>query len=226
MRSVVRFALTAALLLAAPAGAQETGTRLKPFKPAGSAMDKPDELEARRVLLAYSNCLLQRSRPIVERYLATIPGTAENSGFGRRFSVSACLVEGELRFNSRLLRGTLFELLYRRDFSRNGTLEPKTIPAIDYGKMAPPQMTEDTQLHLAMVGIADCVVRARPAEASSLISGKIDEGEEREFAVLNSAFNACLMEGEKLSVSRPFLRSAVAEALYNAAKASAKGEQP
>jgi hypothetical protein len=102
----------------------------------------------------------------------------------------------------------------------------KSVPAIDYAAMAPRQMSSDTQLHLAMVGIADCVVRARPAEASTLISGKIDESEEREFAVLNTAFNACLMEGEKLSVSRPLLRSAVAEALYNAAKASAKGATP
>jgi hypothetical protein len=125
-----------------------------------------------------------------------------------------CLQSGELRFNPRLLRGSLYIAKYQRDF-RSAEPQIRT-EQVNYLPADLPK--DDPQwkgVYYAVVSFSDCVVRANPASSRDLVLAPIATA--RESAALNAlmpALSGCLPSGSKLKIGKEQLTGGIAEALY------------
>ena len=212
--NAVVLAAVAASLHAA-AGAQ---TRIRDNAariPSSASLTGERGADAQKVLNAYAACVVKRSRRGVEAYLNQLPGTPTAGPALMKLMTDSCLDAGELKFKAPLIRGALFESLYRTDAKLLKPTNLETVAAIDYARGASPPLSDGTRLHLGLLDFSDCVVRNSPDGARELVTSKVaSAGETVALGKLGQSFNACLSKDVELKFSRPILRGVVAEALY------------
>lgn len=167
----------------------------------------------RHVVLDYGKCLLHYSRPAVDAFLTTVPGTAAYVKKGLSMSVSECLRYGEIRFPLPLLRGALYTALYGEQYGRIAPGDLAKAPEPAWWSIDPGASSASSSLALAQFGA--CVARADPFDAHKLtlsIAGTSIEGEA--LAALVPALGKCLPAGSQFKFSKDIVRGTVAEGLY------------
>jgi hypothetical protein len=174
---------------------------------------------ARKVMQTFGKCIYERSPAKAERFMALPMDVPEYRTLGRQMSDEVgdrCLSgDGELQFDDGLFRGALFEAAYRKKFaalpatSFEGTQSVGWLPA--YAK----PWSEAAKRHIIVQDLAECVVRGDPALAHALMLSSTGSPKEKGIVgQLASKLGPCLMSGQKAQISKPSLRSFLAEALY------------
>lgn len=221
------FPLAASVMLIAHVGSAAGHAQSRVADPAAKLPSSVGEIavknaDAVRVLNAYAACVVKTNRRGVERALSTASGAPGSDPAMLKLMTQDCLDSGELRFKPSLIRGAFFEQLYRTDAVLLKIQDLKAAPSVDYRLGAPMPYSNGLTLHLGLMDFADCVVRAVPASAQSLVLSRVASSQETNaFADLSPRFRSCLTDGVELEFSRPVLRGVVAEALYRVSAANA-----
>ena len=180
------------------------------------------EQAAQVTMNRYMACVVQRQRGKAERYVALPSGSPEARALVPVLASYECLDSGELRFQPRLMRGGIYEALYRADFGR--------LPPGDLSARAPVTYVavgEDDPQRAALLAFGDCVSRADAKGSHALLlSAPAGKAEGDAIAALMPALNACLSQGATVRFSRPSLRGVVAETTYRIAKAPVAAAPP
>ncbi|MCA1749640.1 MAG: hypothetical protein ABR601_04060 [Parasphingopyxis sp.] len=224
-------ALTAVAPFAAisPASAQQSEAVLdsSPADLDRSLLRRDAELEARRVLSDFVECVIARNPRGLVEYLAATPNTPQAHRLGTRLvgggraRASQCLNRGELRFVDSLLRGAVFEMLFRRDYTGRELPRFFDMRLASDTPVVPQDGNEEARRWNALNRFSNCVVRLDTQSARALILSDVNGNEETEaFGALQEDLNRCMYFGSELSFSRPLLRGIIAEALYMHAKAA------
>ena len=171
-----------------------------------------DGAAARQVMDKFSLCIFKSRRARVMEVLSLSDGNESNRRIGRLINAD-CLYEGELQFDRRVFRGSLFGHAYRAKFPK---VPPdfSRVPKIVYGSYG-------DKIYDAAMPFAECVVRENGAGAHALLFSDIASKQERAaFASLHPALSACLPQGSQVQFSRTALRGFIAESLYRLASAA------
>ena len=193
-----------------------------PYEPAlpPDSVAMPPVERARYTLNAYATCLLHMNRKKVEAALALPVGTRESDAAERTLSVDECLGNGELKMDGTLLRGALYRALYRTDFWKTApALSPQ---AIDYAADMGPGL--DSSQYVALHQYGECIVRADPADARSvLMSATASSTEHDALLRLSPTFSTCLAKGSQVKFSKSTLLGLLAEVMVRLANGGRQG---
>lgn len=212
-----------------PASAQQSEGVLdsSPAEPDRGLLRRDAEQESRRVLADFVECVIARNPRGLVEYLAATPSTQEAHRLGTRMvgggraRASRCLNSGELRFVDSLLRGAVFEMLFRRDYAGRELPRFVDMRLASDTPIAPQDDNEQARRWNALNRFSNCVVRLDTQSARALILSDVNGSEETEaFNALQEDLNQCMFFGSELSFSRPLLRGVIAEAVYMHAKAA------
>jgi hypothetical protein len=218
------FVTCAAMLPTSTATAQSNrsneyggGSRLQP-RAAQIVQSGPNA--AAVALQKFGECIVARRLTSTEQIvMLTIDTPAYARGIDRLFTSvgDACLEGyGNLRFSESLLRGSLFEALYRRRFARaeiNGfPLDFDTRYSSTYTSQP---VAEPARRHIILQQFSECVTKANVVDVRKLIlSSPGSSSEDASISALSPKLPACFPAGTSLEVTKPSLRSMLAEALY------------
>lgn len=126
----------------------------------------------------------------------------------------------QLRFKLNLVRSALFELLWTKEFAKARDVESfADVGPVAYAKVAEPASPLGAAYALSMT-IGDCVVRAAPAGARTLLAAPIGSNAER--AAMKSiipVLGSCTPAGQNMTLSYSIVRGMIAEPLYRLSKA-------
>ena len=229
MRRPVLLVAAAALATATGLAAQETGSIIKRYTPAeipDNASMTPEQ-RAQVVMNAFAACVVQRSRRTAERLAATAPGSPEEGKLVVSSATPDCLGEGQLRFQPVLMRGGVFEALYRSDYAKAAPTGVPERAAIQYGGYASDLLSPDRQQRVALLQFADCVTRKDPAAVRALLFSRVaSRREDAALADLQPALGGCLTAGRTLRFTRTTVRGMLAETLYRLSRAPASSTAP
>ena len=172
------------------------------------------QAEDQRVINDFARCVVKIRPRSVEAAIKTFPGSAEASNALGKVLDPACMPDGEVNPDPILLRGGLYEALYEAEF---GTRGPLALPAglkVDYAQGS--DLTKPAEAgQVVLRQFADCVVRANTGSAHRLVLSKVGSTEEEAaFDALAPTLGPCLQKDATIKVSRPVLRSLIAETLY------------
>lgn len=217
LRSVILFAVISVALVGAPlALAQRTGTHVGPSPaqiPEGAGVSKEDR--ARIAMYRYAECAVDRSRSRVELYLKTFPASKAAHKSANALSIDDCLSTGEMRFSEALFRSGAYDVLYRKNFQKEGAVDFSAVPAINYAAGRDAEPYGNTDSRIALRQIADCTVRKDPQASRALILSMVaSKSEGAAFTQIVPAMSGCLLEGSKLSFSKSVFRGVIGETLY------------
>jgi hypothetical protein len=186
--------------------------------PEGPRSDTP---EAQRMLSMFSRCAVMRNRAGVRRFLQLIPGSNNWSNAGSRVATRDCRLDPNLRFQPTIYRGALYEALYKAEYASRPLPDIAAAPAVNYADARPSSLNAPQQAWLALQSFGDCVVRAAPAAARTLVMTDVTTPPEGQaFGALMPSLGPCLPGGMELRFSRPVLRGLVSESLYRLTAAS------
>ncbi len=196
----------------APGSSGETGSLITRRSAQISGESKAD---ARLTAKRFGECTLARS-PAAAAQLVDM--AVDAPGFDkhvRRVIHEDCLSAGELRLPGTVIRGTIFEALYTRDFGRSANPNLKSAPTFDYTKpySRPFSGSAESVIGLAIVG--DCAVRTDPVAAHQLVTSiPGTQLEDRAVAQVARHLPGCVPPNKAFKFSRSIIRASVAEALY------------
>jgi hypothetical protein len=212
----VSLALSAMLALPARADAQDPPSRIRPNgERARPQSESNGRDEARRVMSAYGLCLARRNRRAVDQFLAQHVGAPSAPGLARGLASPDCLYNADLRFASTLLRGSLFEALYRFDYERREVPNLAAAPVISYGPPDSSDLSHEERTYLGLLAFADCVVRQRSDGVRALVLSRVASREEAQaLAQVSPGLSSCVEGGGEVPFSRSILRGFLAESLY------------
>lgn len=210
----------AAAALPSVAPAQETGSLIKRYKPATIEENGlTGEQRAQVTMNAYAACLVERDRGDTEEFVATEPGSEQETKVGRNISDEDCLSTGELSFRASLLRGGIYEALYRTDFKQAADGVPARV-RLQYAPRPVGELNPNERQYVALRQFADCATRANPDGVRAVLLSRVASHQEREaFTRINPSLGGCVTQGVKLTFSYPTLRGLLAETLYRLSKA-------
>ncbi len=210
-------------LLIFPASAQSNrtneyggGSRLQP-RAAQIVQSGPDA--AASVLRDFGECIVSR-RVLSTEQLVGLPidTPAYEKGMRRLFATvdDACLGgDGSLQFSNSLLRGALFEALYRRKFADGGIGQfPADFEtALDRGYSQP--RSDQVRQHLTLQQFSECVTKQQAGEVRKLVlSSPGSSAEQAAITALAPSFGPCFGSGASLKMTKPALRAMLAESVY------------
>ena len=223
-----RRAITAAFVLsmiAAPAGAQETGTLIQHRAAQAEYRGKN---AARLTMEQFAGCLVSRSRGRVTRYANM---RADDPGY-RKYMLSLfdaagdeCLSSGDLSFNAMVFRGTIFQALYAAEFPNSSApIDFAAVPNTGFRDAYGPQVAPEARSVVALEQFGECVGRADGPGLRNLLNAV--PGSAQETALFNALvpkFSGCIPKGETLAFSKVILKGALAEGMYWLSKAAESG---
>ena len=171
------------------------------------------------VLQNFGECIVARRVSSTEQLLALpISATAYEKGFRRLFSSvgDSCLEgDGTLEFSDSLLRGSLFQALYRKKFARADIPSTGFNLGTDSGSDYVPPWSEVVRQHLVLQQFSHCVTQASANDVRKLVlSSPGSSLEEAAVVALSPKFSSCFSVGTSLKMTKPALRAMLAEALY------------
>lgn len=190
--------------------------------------DKGKVGAARALTSKYADCLVEKSRSFVERYLATNSGSSASMQLGRRLANADCVKgDGALQMPEPVFRGALYNALYRKDFGLYGAVDFKDVSSLATALPEKERGNEDVRAAFALQSFAECVVRGNPSAARELAVADIASAPESEaFAKLKPGFVACVTKDYTVAFSRTVLRGALVEMLYKLSKSKPGSLQP
>ena len=209
---VAALAPSVAIAQSQPGGSSETGTLItsRPAEVRGES-----RLDARLTLRQFGSCTLRRT-PQVALQVVNLPvDVPDFDKTIRRIASEDCLVAGDLHMPPSLLRGSLFEALYLRDFGRAVAPALKGVPSFDYARGYSRPLSAVAQNTIGLAVVADCVARTSPISAHEFITSLPGSPlEDRAFTVVGRLLPGCVPPQQTFKFSRSVVRSSVAEAMY------------
>lgn len=202
----------AALALGTNLAAQETRIRTTPPRAEIPSGRMSEAERGRRTMIGYAECVIKLNRRRAMDALALFPTSAKSNEALTRLAVDRCMGMGEMRFQPRLFRGTLYTVLYRERYAA-----PPPLPEVppDYAAGAPEPLGQWAQNEIALLRFADCVVRRAPETVHSLLTAPVESERERAaVAALKPHMNPCMKEGLQVTFNKSSLGGLLAEAMY------------
>lgn len=220
MRAVrIAVLLNMSTLIAASGAAAQEGPTMLPSK----------QVEAH--LAAYADCVVaQRSYlPKVNQFLRSVPNSegffpaAMKAADMHCLDIAARIMGGklEMRLQPATYRDALYPALYRREFGRAGPVAGlAALPPLSLSGEFDGSLTDLPADYRPTRALGDCVARAAPQAAHSLLIAKPYTGREDEAVeALKPALASCLSEGQTVRLNRPVIRASVGEAMYKLSRA-------
>jgi hypothetical protein len=189
----------------------ETGTLIR-RAPAQIDGRSPDA--ARRTMRDFGQCVVQRQPGVVRQVLAIPTSNEEYSSRLWGLATRDCISDGTLTIPLALMRSSLFEAVFIRDYGREPARDVSAVPALDIAAGYPEDKDETARSTLALAAFGMCVARASTQSSVDLMHSGIGSSSEGEiFARLNPVFAGCIPNGVTFRFSRSVLRGAIAEGL-------------
>lgn len=200
-----------------------TGSRLGDYRRPGPSLSAKDHAAGAKRM---AECLYNRKTELARQaLLASTKATADAATsrlmgnvqcFGAEFS-NDMVEERRVSFPPDILRGMLAEAALDRSRARVEALQPMPLQQI-YQR----DWYAVTGRHISVDEMGACVAETNPAGVFALTRTQPTSAEENAaFGALMDNFGKCLRAGVKLQASRPALRSALAEALFQRLNAPA-----
>jgi hypothetical protein len=150
--------------------------------------------------------------------LATQPGSTEETDVLAELNNRGCTSPGQ---DAGILRGAVAEQLFKTDFGSIGA-QPKRelieVFTIDLSELD--ALDENGKKRIDSVAFGTCVAASDAAGSSALLKTAMGSAEEKAaMTALIPKFAPCVAEGERFSLTRVDLRSALAEGAYRLALA-------
>jgi hypothetical protein len=193
-----------------------TGSRLGDYRRPGPALSARDQAEGAKRM---AECLYNRKGELARQ--ALLASTREGAEaatnklmgnvqcFGAEFS-NDMVEERHVSFPPDILRGMLAEAALEHSRDRLAALQPLPLQQI-YQR----NWYAVTGRHVSVDEMGACVADTNPAGVASLARTEPASAEENAaFGALMDNFGKCLRAGVKLQASRPALRAALSEALF------------
>jgi hypothetical protein len=201
--------------------AQETGTLL-PHRAAQIQGRGP--VAARVTMEAFATCVIDRAKGRAMKLIDMPADTPEYASlFNALFDrTDACISGGQLSMTANLLSGGMFKAMYIRDYKYDSV--PVTFGSdvvTGYRELYGDAPSAKAVPVLAMEQFGECVARADAANARLLLlsyPGSVQE--KAAFDDLMSKFSGCIVQGERLELSKAAVKGAVSEGLYRLMRAS------
>jgi hypothetical protein len=222
-----------ALALAAALGLSPAAANAdhKPGPPLKLPAVAPAEAEFRRQLRPYAECVVSRANPELGVFLNGGIGGRGAAGRAKRLaaSVPGCVPpRGKSRAEPILLRGAIFEALYRRDFAA-------AAPPASLADVMPMRFggkpSSDAVLATMLAGVFavfDCAVRNDPRRVAGILAHPPEsEQEAAAFAGLAPALSQCQAAGKtRIEFTASFARPYMSEILYTLSRLRAGAAPP
>jgi hypothetical protein len=168
---------------------------------------------ARLTLSQFARCVMQKQRSPAIQAIKLPPWAADERKALVAIADDRCLANGELTIPPDLLRGAMFQELYRERYASG----PPALPAvpIDFtdGEKAP--LPPEAAVEVAMRQFGDCVARRDVADSHALVlAGPGSQQEKDAINKLLPHFSACLVQGAKWQITKSVISTLMAEVLY------------
>jgi hypothetical protein len=156
--------------------------------------------------------------------LATQPGSAEETEVLAEFGRRGCATPD---VNAGVLRGSVAEQLFKADFGSIGARPRRELIevfTVDSNELQ--ELDETARKRIDYVAFGTCVAASDPENSSRLLGTPVESPQEK--AVLTELapdFASCLTQGERFTLSRADLRSALAEGAYRLALSQSLNEE-
>lgn len=188
-----------------------------------------EESRAVQTMHDYAECVVRRRRPQVVRMLEQAPGSPQERRVASAIaSVSGtCLISAApgnddmvmLRFSPRLMRGSLVEALFKRDFDgvspRNASVELARLPRPEAPADLPADIEDRELLMMLSSGFGSCMAERHGDGVMHILQTEpASEAEGAAFRQLAPEFGPCLNAGATITFNHQMLRGVLAEALY------------
>ena len=219
MRTSLSLAVAVAAAIASPAVAQDNpyggGSRLD--RDTADVERSPGNLNqqdrARATLDQYARCMIKKQRATATKFVESPPWTETAKAELDRMVDERCLSTGELSFPADLLRGAVFQELYREKYSGG----PPALPAaaIDFTDGAQGPLGDTAAVQVAMLQFGDCVARRDLPNSHALVLAR--PGTSQETSAINALlpdFAACLVQGSTWKITKSVMASIMSEVLY------------
>lgn len=221
MKMLLKFAAGAALLVASPGFAQETGTLVQHR---AAQVDGRGQDAARATMEAFAACLVSRASGRAA-LLADVP--VDSPRYEQRFlslvdlEDEICLSSGDLSFSNSLFRGALFQALYDREFRGRGPTDFSGVTDTGYRQLYATPLSDTARTAIALEQFGECVSRADAAGVQMFLLQRPGAAKEKEsIAVLMPKFGACIPKDNTIRFSPSILKGALAEGIYRLSMAS------
>jgi hypothetical protein len=215
----------ALLAVAGLSGPAAAGSR-RPEPPLKLPAIKPAEAVYRQRLVSYAECLVKQPNAELAEFLNAGALSSDSAGKAKRLakSLPGCAApHGKFAAEPLLLRGAVFEGLYRRDFgSATVPADLASVAPARYGGRATSNSALATML-LGLFGIFDCVVRKDPRRVAEMLGHPPES--EREGAVfegLAAAFSECRPSPMRIEFRPSSARPYMSEIFYTLVRLSAR----
>jgi hypothetical protein len=193
-----------------------------------SRMDWQDASRAksRKIAASYASCIVKTRRSEAVSALNAPFGGDDTSGRFVQLASSSCLHDPDqgpfptrpvlLRMPPLVMRGLLYESLYRKDFGKlDRSIAIAAAAPIAYLAAGDGAVGSLGRNYRGLMLIGDCIVRSAPTEARVLVlSAVASRGEATAIEALGPALGTCVPAGRKISFSPEVLRGMIAEPLY------------
>ncbi|WBO22259.1 hypothetical protein [Sphingomonas abietis] len=192
----------------------ELGSRISQVSPAEIPLYRMSPADkARETILEFSECVVARSPSSVTKALA-LPATDPAADKALlNLAMPDCLRYGELRMQPSLMRGGLFNALYRRDFLR--IVPPLYGKPIDYKADVSDPDSPKSQSYIALHDFADCVVRADPGDSRTIVLASVASADEMAgYSKISPALGSCVNIGQNIEFSKIVITAILSEAIY------------
>lgn len=217
--TTLRFVLFAAVMASTSAAAfadPPTGSRLGDHRRPGPTMSARDQAEGAKDL---AECLYNRRSEVARQALLAPTKEAAEAAQSRLMGNVQCfgmvfsndmVEERHLNIPPDILRGMLAEAALERAQDKVSGLQPLPLQQI-YQR----NWYAVTGRHVSVDEMGACIADTNPSGINTLIHTAPTSNEENAaFGGLMDSLGKCLRAGVKLQASRPALRAALAEALY------------
>ena len=207
------FAAAAFILPAAAASAEP-----RPESALQGPAVKLAEAAYRRQLGPYAECVVRKADAELAGFLNSGAGSSDASRKARQLARSrpGCAApRGKIAAAPLLLRGAIFEALYRRDFG--DVVVPVTLtdvgPARYGGKASGDEILD--RMRLGLFALFDCVVRKDPRRVAIMLYHEPDsDGEWLASGGVAEVFSQCRPKDLRLEFSTSFARPYLSEVRY------------
>ncbi|MBK6706344.1 MAG: hypothetical protein IPG54_02220 [Sphingomonadales bacterium] len=211
-----------ALMASAHVSAQETGTLITRK---AAQIDTLSEAGARQAMEQFGECIVSREKGRTAKLIDPRVATTKHDKLldATVHSADQCLSDGTLRTSTLMMRGAIFQALYRRDYAAADA--PIAFPAelkSGYRALYPAELSDEARMYLSLNHFGECVSRADGPAVRQLVLSRAGSASESEaITVLMPRFSACIVKDNTIRFSRSNLKGALSEGLYRLSRAAA-----
>jgi len=196
------------------------------FAVGASAQAEPetDAKHAIQAMYLYGSCVVDLSPSRTRRVLSLAPGSKEEQALLRSVTDDRC-INGHggsqyLFFEPEMLRGAIAEAILHLDEER-GTKAKMTDAPAPFAPLSPKDLeglSPEGRSTLLVLDVAQCLAASDAQDVSALLEADPTSQEEGQaFAKLVPHLGPCIPNGKQVTLAKPRLRGALAEAVYRSA---------